>query len=213
MFDDAADARRERLNQLLGQLAERGLSQRRIAADLGLPGNYVSDLKNGHREVQEWFAHSFGRVYGVSPQWLLTGEGDMQQVKIGAPSSKAAALLLPVLSLPFIGEPRQAPAWDGAVVELTGRPAAAAGAATQPYVLRAARGDQSGRIRGGDLLLVSQSPAEPPPPGAYVIARQRGRLQLAQVAARGLVSAESGQALGPAAEVVARCVGIVWAAL
>lgn len=204
---------RERLRQLLDQLAALGVSQRQVAADLGLPSNYVSDVKNGHRDLQEWFAHSFGRLYGVSSNWILTGEGRPQQVKIGAAASQAAALLLPLLSEPWIGEPRDAPSWDGAVIEVSGRAAAAAGAATRPYVLCAAENDRAGRIRSGDLLLVCQAPAEGPPRGAYVLARRRGQLQLALASERGLVSAASGRSLGAAAEVVAHCVGIIWARL
>jgi hypothetical protein len=60
---------------------------------------------------------------------------------------------------PIAGEPREHPRWNGAYTELSGVAAAKAAQVVQPYVLQLGHGDREGRLRKGDLVLVSQATA------------------------------------------------------
>ena len=54
-----------------------GITQDEIAAQLGVTQQYVSGLLSGKKAFGKKQANRFSELWGISPSWLLTGEGDM----------------------------------------------------------------------------------------------------------------------------------------
>jgi addiction module HigA family antidote len=52
-------------------LAPLGLSSRSLASSLGVPGNRVSDIVRGRRDVSADTAIRLGRFFGTSPEFWL----------------------------------------------------------------------------------------------------------------------------------------------
>ena len=62
---------------LAGFFRSRGITQDEIAAQLGVTQQYVSGLLSGKKSFGKKQAQKFSELWGISPSWLLTGEGDM----------------------------------------------------------------------------------------------------------------------------------------
>lgn len=62
---------------------EKGITQRQLAERLGVSQPYVNALLNGEKEFGKKQAKLFGEMFGISPVWLLTGEGEMLLSHIG----------------------------------------------------------------------------------------------------------------------------------
>lgn len=54
-----------------------GLSGEKFGEKLGITRGAVSNIENGSRNVTEQIVKSICREFGVSEQWLRTGEGEM----------------------------------------------------------------------------------------------------------------------------------------
>ena len=54
-----------------------GLTQSELARPLQISGAAISIIESGKRQLSERLAHSLSVEYGVSEDWLLTGEGEM----------------------------------------------------------------------------------------------------------------------------------------
>lgn len=204
--------RAKRLDQLLDNLAGQGFTQQKIAAELGIPPNYLSDLRHARRAITDQFCHTFGQQFLISFQWLASGEGSKSSPQISP--LKAAAignLVLPVLPKPYTGDPRHCQEWDGCQLEITGAAAAAAGRASSPYILRLASHDNAGRLKLGDLILISQSATGV---SEIVILKHRNQLLLARKDKKNdWLTLSSGKHLSAKTDIVGQCLGIVWAGL
>lgn len=66
----------------------KGVTQSAIAEELGVSKAYVNSLMNGKKAFGKAQAAKWGDLYGLSPSWLLTGEGEM--LKDGAPATQPA---------------------------------------------------------------------------------------------------------------------------
>lgn len=55
----------------------KGITQSEIASTLGVTKAYVNALFKGRSSFGKKQAEKFGNHFGISPSWLLTGEGDM----------------------------------------------------------------------------------------------------------------------------------------
>lgn len=66
----------------------KGVTQSAIAEELGVSKAYVNSLMNGKKAFGKAQAAKWGDLYGLSPSWLLTGEGEM--LKDGAPAAQPA---------------------------------------------------------------------------------------------------------------------------
>ena len=56
---------------------DQGLTQKHIADMLQVSQPLVSDLLNGRKAFGKKQADTWGRLFGLSPSWLLTGKGEM----------------------------------------------------------------------------------------------------------------------------------------
>lgn len=68
---------REISKELTDFFKARGITQDTIAAQLGVTQQYISGLLSGKKAFGKKQAQRFGELWGISPSWLLTGEGDM----------------------------------------------------------------------------------------------------------------------------------------
>jgi transcriptional regulator with XRE-family HTH domain len=206
--------RNRRVCDLLAELEKVGLTQREVAERAGVPSQYLSDVKAGRRGLTELFARRLAQEFGVDHRWLMTGEGSLTPPCVGQPTHgrlPSTAAHVPVLSEPVIGDPRTSPSWDGSWLELVGPAAVAAQSGRDSYILRLARGDDSGRMRANDMVLVLQD--ETPAASVAFVQHSTGPL-LARRAANGIWRGlDSGAAFGNAPAIVGYCVGLVWAPL
>ena len=214
---DLQEISRQRLQELLDTLSEQGVTQQQVAIRAGVPPQYLSDVRCGRRGTTELFARRLGAEFGVDYQWLMGGNGPKDAVPprgpvAGRAEPRASGLLkLPILPALVEGEPQDSALWDGSLVELAGAAAAAAGRACRPYVLRLDVDDRDGRVRTGDLILISQETSDRAEIG---VIRLRSRLLLARrLASGGWRSLTTGRRLAGKVEPVGSCVAIVWAPL
>lgn len=64
-------------SQLTSFFRERGITQEAIAEQIGASQAYVSALLSGKKAFGKKQAQKFSELWGLSPSWLLTGDGDM----------------------------------------------------------------------------------------------------------------------------------------
>jgi transcriptional regulator with XRE-family HTH domain len=53
------------------------LSQAEFAKAIFISNGYIAELECGHKRVNDRIIHLVSLTFGVSEQWLKTGEGDM----------------------------------------------------------------------------------------------------------------------------------------
>ena len=99
----------EKLSSLVKFLRDTGHTQASIAAQLGVSQPYVNALLTGRKAFGKSQAKKWGDLYGISPSWLLTGEGTM--VKDTPAPVPVYAEDNPGASLPDIG--RRTDVWVG----------------------------------------------------------------------------------------------------
>jgi transcriptional regulator with XRE-family HTH domain len=209
-LNPTVEGRAVRLARVLERLAAGGITQRQVAFDLNVPAQYLSDLKHARRHVTEQFARRVAEVYRIGASWLLQGQGpmDLPDLASDSESNGAGICLLPVLSRPSQGDPRQSSAWDGSVVALAGAAAAAAGRAKSPFVLRVSEEDRLGRLRTNDLVLCSQEPRDD---AEFAIVLTAGGGGLARHTKKSQFETIDGRKVLPDAKSVGHCIAIVWA--
>lgn len=211
-IDDRENQQRaDRLVDVLKVLKQQGFKQAQIASELGIPANYLSDLRNNQRVITEPLVRTIASVCGVGFDWLWSGKGKPSGPKIhseGVPLNESVAL--PILTEPHTGDPRASKAWDGSVLVLSGRAAAEASTAVLPYILRFAFNDKTGRLRKGDLILVNQ---EVTSSTDIAVIQTAKRLLLARRHGRAWQAIDTGRAVAGQSEVVGGTLGIVWASL
>ena len=202
----------ERFKQLLDSLLEREFTQGQIATKAGLPPQYLSDIKRGHRPVTELVARRLGEEFDFNYRWLM-GISDSMKSSISQPSVAAGGntILLPILLFPIAGEPRQHEGWKGVCVELAGIAAGKVGLAKYPYVLQFGNNDVEGRLQQGDLVLISQDPnadAE-----IHVVSYRKKHFLARAKKDGGWIRVANGDTLPSDCPASGHCIGIVWSPL
>lgn len=56
---------------------KKGLTQMKIAEITGTNQSYIAALLNGSKQFGKKQSKKWSELFGLSPNWLLTGEGDM----------------------------------------------------------------------------------------------------------------------------------------
>jgi plasmid maintenance system antidote protein VapI len=202
----SAELPRQRLNILLEQGSEQGVTQNQLAAKAGLPPQYLSDIKCGRRPLSELVARRMSEVLNCNFEWLM-GTSDL----ITAAKAATSSLWLPVFPHPIEGEPRTHPKWDGTAVDIAGAGAAQVALAKDPYILRFNNNDMERRLRRGDLILVSQTVNL----GAEIsIVRRGAKAYLARAQPDGTWRrVGDGTVLPTDCLVIGHCLAIIWAPL
>lgn len=203
----------QRLTDLLERLSQQGHSQQEVAADAGLPAQYLSDIKHGRRPMTELVARRLGDAFQVNFQWLTVQsdsmEPDQESSSLSNPDS--GGTWLPLFPHPVEGEPRSSPAWDGSCVEISGPAAAKLVLTKWPYVLRFGHNDIRKRLCRGDLVLISQTIFDE---AEFSVVRYRKKSFLARLQPDGSWErAAYGDSLPGTCPVIGHAVGIVWASL
>lgn len=65
------------INALKEYFKNNGITQLDISKQLGVPQSYINALLNGRKSIGKKQAQKFKELFGISPSWLLTGEGPM----------------------------------------------------------------------------------------------------------------------------------------
>ena len=201
------ETRRARLEASLQQLGQQGETQQRVAKRMGVPAQYLSDVKAGRRTLTELFARRFAEEFGVDYLWLLGMSDSPQPVKASSTSVHCAVQAIPVFRDLITGDPYQHAAWDGSLIQICGLAAIKAQAAVLPYILRLESQDYLGRLQMGDLLLVAQDSNED---ATIHILKQRGKLLLGRRSDGQWVRVVTGSPVSGAIESSGHIVGIVW---
>ncbi|MCA9125191.1 MAG: helix-turn-helix transcriptional regulator [Planctomycetaceae bacterium] len=202
----------QRLSDLLESLAERGLNQAQVAVKAGLPPQYVSDIKRSRRPMTELVARRLGEEFDVNFQWLMGISNSMENPTPHASTATAnSTVWLPLFSHPIEGEPRQHPTWNGAGVEIAGVAAGRIGLTRYPYVLQFGHNDVQGRLRQGDLILISQLQRDE---AEIHVVSYRKKSFLARANKDGSWSRVANDNNLPGdCPITGHCIGIVWSAL
>lgn len=205
----------DRLKQVLVRVAqEQGLTQKQIAAKLGIPPQYLSDLKHNRRAIAELLARRFGQKFRVRHEWLLHGEGpaELPTGTVDAdPRATEDNVFLPILRRPCAGDPLKSRFREPSHFELTGPAAVAAKHCARPYVLRVEHNEKGGRLRRGNLVLVSQMPDAN---SRYQLVVHRRQPRLARLGAdHRLRLLEGGDPLPDSVRRAGHGRGLVWAVL
>lgn len=66
-----------KIEELKAHFRKLGITQEQIAEKLGVTQAYVGMLLNGKKPFGKKQATRFGELFGISPSWLLTHEGNM----------------------------------------------------------------------------------------------------------------------------------------
>lgn len=208
---NSKESREERVRELFDGLRSMHMSQKEIAAQLNVPPQYLSDVKTGRRPLTGQFAQRIADVFRVNYSWLMKGQGSAGIPVAEKISSTTSRLLgLPVLSSPVEGDPHKSKSWDGSLIEISGAAAARAAWATQPYVLRLDKNDFAGRLKKGDMVLVSQDRERAP---EVAILKHQSRLELARRGADGTWKTLVKGQTRKDPDIIGACVVIVWAPL
>lgn len=202
----------QRLHHLLERLTRQGVQQHVVAAQAGLPPQYLSDIKNGRRPLTELVARRIGQKYSVNYEWLIGRSDSMEPSAISAApmSTASGGVWLPVFPHPVEGEPRTLPIWDGAGMEITGAAASKLVLTKWPYILRFGSVDGRGRVQKGDLILISQSFTDHAE--IYVVRCGRELFLARQNPDESWERLATGKKLGTC-RVAGYCVGIIWSDL
>ena len=148
----------QRLHEFLEALSREGYTQTQIATQAGLPPQYLSDIKRGRRPMTELLARRLETGWKASFQWLMGRSSCPDHPSPSSASASSEDELLPLFQHPIDGDPQTHPKWKGNFVRVPDTALAKLSFASRPYVLEFQRKDREGRLRKGDMILMSQQP-------------------------------------------------------
>jgi hypothetical protein len=192
-------------------MSERGLTQQQVAAGAMLNPQYLSDLKHGRRTLTELAARRLGEKYEVNHDWLLGLSASREPTGFSSAFASGHTRWVPVFPHPVQGEPQSISDWDGTSVEVVGAAAAQVSHAIWPYAVRFNGTDSRGRLREGDLILITQAVSAD---AELSVVRHRGRQYIARRLEGGnWERVANGDELPGEAAVCGHCLGIIWGSL
>jgi transcriptional regulator with XRE-family HTH domain len=204
---------RQRLIQFLDELARQGITQRQVAARANVPAQVLTDIKHGRRPITELVARRLGDAFGINYQWFLGTSISREPPALSSMSASSgltpSVAWAPRFPSPIFGDPRRHPKWDGSEIEVAGLAAAQLAMAQWPYVLHFDQTDVEGRLRRGDLVLISQSSD---PEAAICVVKDGHSWVLARRAAgrAGWTRLAKGKRLPEEVPTAGHCLGVVW---
>lgn len=71
------EIKEDKIKRLELLIRENGGTQTAFAAKLGIKQQNISDMLRGNRAIGKNFINSLYIAFGVNPEWMETGEGDM----------------------------------------------------------------------------------------------------------------------------------------
>ena len=200
-----------RFSDFLNELANQGTTQQELASKLRVTPAYICDCKKGRRSITELFARRLEHAFGRNHRWFLGTDSPARSGRFGLKDTVPIAL--PVLPYPIQGDPCSHRRWDGSQMELCGMPASRGLESRWPYIVRLGNGDRQGRLKRGDLILVSQTES---PQAEVQVINWRRKVMIARRSRSGweVLSRRYDVVLDEAeAEAVGHCVALVWAGL
>ena len=209
-------SRAKRFREFLDWAKQQGMSQTEVATRLGLPRQYVTNVKAANRVLTELFARRVSEEFGVDHRWLLHGKGTgvMQRPAVGSQtmvSSGAESIFLPLLYELVSGEPRASTDWNGALVSITGPAVYAVRESEHPYVYRVSDDDSTGRLKQGDLVLVCQGETSGTSSGLFVLEVGHQPTLAWRIDNGRWKSAVRGRTVSAKSKITGHCLGIIWA--
>jgi transcriptional regulator with XRE-family HTH domain len=196
----------QRLGDLLQRLAKQGYTQQKVASRANIPPQYLSDIKRGQRPLTELVARRLAEEFNVDYEWLLGTSNTME-----SPRASGSSVSLPLLLHPVEGDPCENSQWNGSSRDVSGPATAKLDRIKQPYVLHLGHDDVRGRLRNGDLLLVSQIGSEH---AEISVVKFRKKVLLARHNKNGTWErVATGTTMPETAAVVGHCVAIIWSSL
>jgi len=200
----------DRLASLLAQCAAQGVTQAKIAREIGVAPQFFCDLLRHRRPLTELIARRLGDYFKVDYRSLLTPQGSAPQAALASDTFVGSGTCLPILPHPVEGDPKLHRRWNGNYVQVPSVAMQKLVAATDPYVLRYGNPDTEDRLHAGDLVLISQSLNDT----AQISVVKTGRkCSLCRRKNRRWVRLATGEALSSDAVVVGHCLGILWSTL
>ena len=149
------------------------------------------------------------RKFPIFPNDVTLCQQTRTELLVGTASGSSVSL--PLLLHPVEGEPCENSQWNGSSREVAGPAAARLDRIKQPYILHFGHDDVRGRLRKGNLLLVSQIGSEHAEIGAV---KFRKKVLLARHNENGTWErVTNGTTLPETAAVVGHCVAIIWSSL
>lgn len=144
-----------------------GVRQAKIAADMGISPQALTDIKAGRRRFTPKLGEKLLQANAGEPWagWLAeqlaqlaVEPGKVDNVTPISDKARTPALSfhIPLLHAPFFGDPQESPTRDD-FVDLPRWARKLVSASDRPYALELATDDYMGRLRAGDLLLVAQA--------------------------------------------------------
>ena len=197
----------QRLNEFLADMSDQGFTQLQIATKAGLTAQYLSDIKRGERPLTELVARRLGDEFDTNYKWLL---GTSETKDHPKPKSSAVTDVrgIPLYEHPVEGDPFTHPKFNGTCYDLVSAASAKLGLAINPYVLRFGRNDIQGRLKKGDLLLISQASDDK---AGISVVRHKGKSYLARRNSDGTwTRVAEDKPLPEDSQVTGHCVAIIW---
>jgi transcriptional regulator with XRE-family HTH domain len=202
-------------NRILRALVDRlatshGLTQAKIASEVAVSPQFLSDVLNGRRQLTELLARRLGERFGVDYHVILE---DNAGASFHGCLQVQSRMLLPILPHPVEGDPRLHPRWDGSLFEAPGLAMAHVKSFSGLYALRFGLDDMKGRLHRGDLVLVDQTPNASAEISVILIdGNRRGKCVLARRQGSRWIRLADGNSHTDA-RVVGHCVAVLWSAL
>ena len=201
----------QRLHEFLEELSLKGYTQTQIATQAGLPPQYLSDIKRGRRPMTELVARRLGTEWKANFQWLMGRSFCPDQPSSSSASASSEDELLPLFQHPIDGDPQTHPKWKGNFVRVPDAALAKLSFASRPYVLEFQSKDREGRLRKGDMILMSQQPNDR---AAIQVVRHGKKSFLVRQTDDGHWSRVADDTILPEdSERIGHCVGIIWSSL